>query len=77
VAYLGGSQLTGVRGDARAYEGIAAVRAVETVNYMSARGIYLPEAVARPIMSTLITRPPFIRVMFDPSDKAPATIEYE
>jgi len=56
---------------------MAAVRAVKTTDFMTAKGIYLPEKVATPIISKLSSRPPFVRVMIDATDKAPATIEYE
>jgi GMP synthase (glutamine-hydrolysing) len=68
----------GVQGDGRRYEYVTALRAVETVDFMSARWARLPyeflEKVSRRICNEV---PGISRVVYDISGKPPATIEWE
>jgi GMP synthase (glutamine-hydrolysing) len=68
----------GVVGDARAYEWVIALRAVETVDFMTAHWAYLPydflDIVSRRIINELRG---ISRVVYDISGKPPATIEWE
>lgn len=68
----------GVVGDARRYEYVVSLRAVETVDFMTARFAHLPfeflELVSRRIINEVTG---ISRVAYDISSKPPATIEWE
>ncbi|MET0012030.1 MAG: glutamine-hydrolyzing GMP synthase [Sedimenticola sp.] len=68
----------GVVGDARRYEYVVSLRAVETVDFMTARFAHLPfeflEVVSRRIINEVGG---ISRVAYDISSKPPATIEWE
>jgi GMP synthase (glutamine-hydrolysing) len=68
----------GVVGDARRYEYVVSLRAVETVDFMTARFAHLPfeflELVSRRIINEVSG---ISRVAYDISSKPPATIEWE
>ncbi|MCB1860972.1 MAG: GMP synthase (glutamine-hydrolyzing), partial [Gammaproteobacteria bacterium] len=68
----------GVVGDARQYEFVVSLRAVETVDFMTARFAHLPfeflELVSRRIINEVKG---ISRVAYDISGKPPATIEWE
>jgi GMP synthase (glutamine-hydrolysing) len=75
VAYFD-HPVTGVKGDKRTYCGFVVVRAVKTHDFMTATGVYFPEAVARECCSVLTKHKKISRVMFDPTDKPPGTTEF-
>tara|TARA_R110002095_G_scaffold209918_2_gene196773 strand:- start:1456 stop:3054 length:1599 start_codon:yes stop_codon:yes gene_type:complete len=68
----------GVMGDGRTYEDVAAIRAVETDDFMTANWSPLPHEVLER-MSTRITNTVrgINRVVYDISSKPPSTIEWE
>jgi len=68
----------GVIGDARQYAPIIAIRAIETIDFMTARWAHLPHVLLESISNRIINEVPGIsRVVYDISGKPPATIEWE
>jgi GMP synthase (glutamine-hydrolysing) len=67
-----------VLGDARAYDYVIALRAVETVDFMTANWAHIPYEVLGIISNRIINEVRGIsRVVYDISGKPPATIEWE
>ena len=68
----------GVVGDGRAYEWVIALRAVETVDFMTARWSPLPHDLLSTVSNRIINELRGVsRVVYDISGKPPATIEWE
>jgi len=68
----------GVVGDARAYEWVIALRAVETIDFMTAHWAHLPYEFLGTVSNRIINELRGVsRVVYDISGKPPATIEWE
>jgi GMP synthase (glutamine-hydrolysing) len=68
----------GVTGDERRYEYVIALRAVQTIDFMTAHWAHLPYDFLDLVSNRIINEIPHIsRVVYDISGKPPATIEWE
>jgi GMP synthase (glutamine-hydrolysing) len=68
----------GVVGDGRRYEWVIAIRAVQTIDFMTARWAHLPYELMEVVSNRIINEISGVsRVTYDISGKPPATIEWE
>ena len=77
-AALTNMRSVGVMGDERTYDYAVALRAVNTVDFMTAEAAEIPFAVLKNVMSRIINEVKGVnRVLYDLTSKPPGTIEFE
>ena len=77
-AALTNMRSVGVMGDERTYDYAVALRAVNTVDFMTADAAEIPFAVLQKVMSRIINEVKGVnRVFYDLTSKPPGTIEFE
>ena len=77
-AALTNMKSVGVMGDERTYDYAIALRAVNTVDFMTAEAAQIPYDVLNKVMSRIINEVRGVnRVMYDITSKPPGTIEFE
>lgn len=77
-AALTNMRSVGVMGDERTYDYAIALRAVNTIDFMTAEAAEVPYAVLNKVMSRIINEVRGVnRVMYDLTSKPPGTIEFE
>ena len=77
-AALTNMRSVGVMGDERTYDYAIALRAVNTVDFMTAEAAQIPYEVLNKVMSRIINEVRGVnRVMYDITSKPPGTIEFE
>ncbi|MEM7298166.1 MAG: GMP synthase (glutamine-hydrolyzing), partial [Bacteroidota bacterium] len=71
-------QSVGVMGDERTYENVVALRAVSSLDGMTADWVHLPYEFLGKVSNKIINQVKGVnRVVYDISSKPPATIEWE
>ncbi len=77
-AALTNMRSVGVMGDERTYDYAVALRAVNTVDFMTAEATELPFAILQKVMSRIINEVKGVnRVFYDLTSKPPGTVEFE
>lgn len=77
-AALTNMRSVGVMGDERTYDYAVALRAVNTIDFMTAESAEIPFDVLQTVMSRIINEVKGVnRVMYDLTSKPPGTIEFE
>lgn len=78
LAVLTSERTVGVLGDARTYEDVLALRAVDTSDWMTADWTRFPHDFLATVSSRIVNEVPGIsRVVYDITSKPPATVEWE
>ena len=77
-AALTNMRSVGVMGDERTYDYAVALRAVKTIDFMTAESAEIPYEVLNKVMNRIINEVKGVnRVMYDLTSKPPGTIEFE
>ena len=77
-AALTNIRTVGVMGDERTYDYAIALRAVQTIDFMTAEAAEIPFVVLNTVMNRIINEVKGVnRVFFDLTSKPPGTIEME
>ena len=77
-AVLTDTRAVGIIGDARAYGHVVALRAIKTKDFMTAQYVPLPHDLLGRVSERITSEVPAItRVVYDITNKPPATVEWE
>ncbi|SBT79194.1 GMP synthase [glutamine-hydrolyzing], putative [Plasmodium malariae] len=77
-AVLLSTRSVGVRGDARSYDYVCALRAVKTSSFMTANWYKIPYDILEKISTHIVSEVKGVnRILYDISSKPPSTIEFE
>ncbi|MFA6047903.1 MAG: glutamine-hydrolyzing GMP synthase [Parcubacteria group bacterium] len=77
VVALDCTKSVGIKGDARAYGYSIRVRAVQTTDFMTVKGVHFSEEIEDEIERVVTKHPRIVQVGFYPCNKPPATTEFE
>ena len=77
VVALNCTKAVGVKGDGRVYGYVAEVRAVKTSDFMTAKGCHFSDEAEEEICDMITKHPKIVHVAFYPTNKPPATTEFE
>jgi GMP synthase (glutamine-hydrolysing) len=77
IVGLNCTKAVGIKGDARVYGYVVDVRAVKTSDFMTARGCHFADEVEAEICTAVTKHPKIVHVAFYPTNKPPATTEFE
>ena len=77
-AVLPGVKTVGVMGDGRTYDELIAIRAVTTVDFMTADWAHIPYEILGRVSNRIINEVSHVnRVVYDITSKPPGTVEWE
>lgn len=77
-ALMTGAESTAVKGDARVFAEVVAIRAYKSDDVMTSDWLYLPRHVLQKMASRIVNEVPNVsRVVYDITTKPPATMEWE
>ena len=77
-AVLPGVKTVGVMGDCRTYDELIAIRAVTTIDFMTADWAHIPYEILGRVSNRIINEVPHVnRVVYDITSKPPGTVEWE
>jgi len=77
IVGLNCTKAVGIKGDARVYGYVVEVRAVKTSDFMTAKGCHFSDEVELEICNMVTKHPKVVHVAFYPTNKPPATTEFE